>query len=840
MNTTGRLFLRLILVCISSAILNGSPDAAAAVAARPSTNAASEWRVKSRSEHQTEWSTIRYSTNAGTGRVRATTNSYVELATGLNRLDPATGQWVESREFLELTKDGAVARQAGHQAVFAANLNTSGAIELTTIDRKVLRSHVLGLAYTDAASGKSILIAGIKSSVGEIVGNQVIYRDAFDGKFKADVRYTYSKAGFEQDVILRENPPSPADYGMDPSTARLEVWTEFLDAPQPVKTVSDLKVETDLQVRQAMVDPDLTDESLDFGAMRIGIGNAFPLEGNPDALDRTDVPVGKNWLRLEGRDFLIEKVDYGDVLPDLEKLPASVAALQPAPGIQQAALQAQPRQQLLAGLKPPAHRQARNGAASQPMRMAAMLTPEKGFVLDYSAVSSQSDMVFRGDTTYYVSSSVNLTLSTVPATVIEGGSVVKFAAGGSLNISGAIDCRTDPFRPAYFVAKDDSSVGEAIGTGTPSGYYATYIFKFTDATTSYDLHDLRLRHGNQGIYRSVGSSSTPITLRHSQVQDCNRAFGNYLSPINLRNVLVYRTKIGFYSVAVDVGENVTFHLIRDLVTGPSQPPLQLKNTLLISCTNYVSYVADPTVINQLSDTGIFQSSGLGYHYLAAGSPYRGVGTPNINASLLSDLKQTTTWPPYVLSGTLAANQVLAPVVTRNSTTAPDLGYAYGVMDFMAQNPLIEGSIGTPVTLLVTNGAVIGMDPIAGSYGIQFGAYSDLISFGTPDKLNHFVPLQIVQENGPASVNPSPYFTLLNGAGLGSYPNAFFRFSDLSIIAGTYRHMAYWNGGFIKLAFQDCQVRGGGVSGLYLASDIPNHSVALTNTLFEQVELTYHP
>jgi len=50
------------------------------------------WQAKSRSEHQTEWATVRYTTNAGTGRVRVTTNSYIELGTGLNRRDPATGQ----------------------------------------------------------------------------------------------------------------------------------------------------------------------------------------------------------------------------------------------------------------------------------------------------------------------------------------------------------------------------------------------------------------------------------------------------------------------------------------------------------------------------------------------------------------------------------------------------------------------------------------------------------------------------------------------------------------------------------------------------------------------------
>src|SRR5262245_36371779 len=50
------------------------------------------WQAKARGEHQTEWFSVRYSTNPATGRVRATTNTYVELGTSLNRRD-AFGQW---------------------------------------------------------------------------------------------------------------------------------------------------------------------------------------------------------------------------------------------------------------------------------------------------------------------------------------------------------------------------------------------------------------------------------------------------------------------------------------------------------------------------------------------------------------------------------------------------------------------------------------------------------------------------------------------------------------------------------------------------------------------------
>lgn len=815
--------------------------------------AAPQWQAKNRSAHQTEWSSVRYRTNAGTGKITANTNSYIELASGLNYLDPATQKWVESKEEIEIVQGGAIARQGQHSVSFSANVNTAGGIQTTAADGKILRSHVLGLAYTDAASGQSVLIAGVRDSIGEVAGNQVIYRDAFDGPFKADLRYTYTKAGFEQDVIFREAPPSPEKFGFDPETTRVEVWTEFLQPPQPLKTDAVLKTESDALVRSAMVDPDLTDETLDFGAMRIGAGIAFSLDEGVDAVEQKSIPVGKNWIRLEGRDFLIEKVDFEDALPGLQKLPQAPEA-QPVDGEKQASLPAKPRHQLLTALKAPLHEKDQAQAPSKPMKMALAVPPERGFVLDYSLVSSQPNMVFKGHETYHVTAAANFT----GTTVIEGGTVVKFNNTGTyFTFSGGIICRTEPYRPAYFTARDDNSVGQIVpgSTGVPSGYYAAFIFFLSDATTSYDFHNLRLRYASDAIYRSApNSGAATITVRHSQVQDCYRAFANSYSPLTLRNVLVYRTRIGYYSTAVNFGENVTFHNIGQLVTGPSQPPLQLKNTLLISCTNNstagVAYVADPTVIKPTtsSDAGIFQTSGLGRHYLAT-STYRGIGTPNINATLLSDLKQTTTWPPEILTGTLTANRVLAPntAVPRNSTTTPpDLGYSYSVMDYVSQNLVVQGNVNQTVTLMIINGAVVGMDPTVGPAnvgrnGIQFGTYSELISVGAPDKLNRLLPIQTVQENGPGSATWPGSFNTLHGASSGSYPSARLRFTDLTLFAGTaYHHIANWNGGFVKLAIQDSQIRGGTLNGLYFGSDILNHSIALTNTLFENVEITHHP
>src|SRR5262245_12719162 len=116
---------------------------------------------------------------------------------------------------------------------FRGQPQNRGAIDLLTPDGKRFRSHIIGLAYMDAASGRSTMFAEIKDCNGAVLPpNQVWYQDAFEGDCVADVRMTYTKSGFEQDVILRDAPPSPAAYGLDPATTRLEVWTEFIEAPE--------------------------------------------------------------------------------------------------------------------------------------------------------------------------------------------------------------------------------------------------------------------------------------------------------------------------------------------------------------------------------------------------------------------------------------------------------------------------------------------------------------------------------------------------------------------------------------------------------------------------------
>ncbi len=161
----------------------------------------------------------------------------------------------------------------------------------------------MGLSFRDLASDKNVLIAEVTNCVGELVAsNEVVYVNAFD-TVKAAIRYKYTKADFSQDIIICQNPGTPADYGLNPDTTVLEMYSEFFSPPTPT-----VHPESD------------NDQTLNFGQTQMGRGSAYLLGQNLD-----EIPVAKEWVQIQDRHFLIEAVPYQQVKPLLENLQASVS-----------------------------------------------------------------------------------------------------------------------------------------------------------------------------------------------------------------------------------------------------------------------------------------------------------------------------------------------------------------------------------------------------------------------------------------------------------------------------------------------------------------------------------
>ncbi|HEY3762533.1 MAG TPA: hypothetical protein VGN23_12370, partial [Verrucomicrobiae bacterium] len=140
-----------------------------------------------------------------------------------------------------------------------------------------------------------MMIAQLTNSAGELVNsNQAVYPAAFAG-LDADLTYTYRKGGFEQDVVLHEQPPSPESFGLNPTNTRLQVLTEFFNPPNP-------KIKTHPLSRKSKIN----DITLRFGKSIMGNGKAFSFGTQTNTSPTSTTIVTKNWLKLQGRTFLIE------------------------------------------------------------------------------------------------------------------------------------------------------------------------------------------------------------------------------------------------------------------------------------------------------------------------------------------------------------------------------------------------------------------------------------------------------------------------------------------------------------------------------------------------------
>jgi hypothetical protein len=299
------------------------------------------------------------------GRTLYRTNSYTSLGTGMHAWDGKA--WVPADARLEPAPGGAIGHWTAHKVAFAANLNVPGAIQIQTPDGKSFKCTVLGLAFTDYDRGHSELFASVKDCTGVIMGDSVWYAQAFEG-ISASVRWLQSKAGCEQDVVLEGDLPSPADYGCAPDTTRVELWTEF---------------------------------------MRMDLGQAFLIEpAAPDGRGEALAPCGKSWIRLENRQFLVEKIDYLLLHEQLRRLPQGAGIRPKANG---ARLMADAR------VKGPIVRPFPRAPALPgpellpPMQVAAVKPTRRGVIVDFSLLSSGGAFVLEGSKTYFVSTNVSFT-----------------------------------------------------------------------------------------------------------------------------------------------------------------------------------------------------------------------------------------------------------------------------------------------------------------------------------------------------------------------------------------------------------------------------------------------
>ncbi len=719
--------------------------------------------IVERGPHHRRWQTVELVPGSD-GQSLPVTHDYVELRTGLHYR--SGNQWLESAARIEPAPHGARAL-CGHQKIeFERALNhPRGAVSLATAEGLRWRSRLLGLAYYDAASGRDAILATVQHSAGEILPpNQIIYRHAFDC-LEADVLYTYDIAGLEQDVILRERPPPPESFGLVSAATRLEVITEFIGAPEPVKRVRPLRTLDDPNLRTVMADPDWLDEELDFGTVSLAPGRAFSIADRPTAPDPPSILVGRKWDKIDNRSILFESVDYEDVRSELDRLDATKAGRR-SPGRHASAGSPARRQWLARTLEsspsssgrrqdrlevalaprslPQPSAAAGASATIQIARADSRSIAAPGFVLDYVTLSTATNFTFRSDTTYYVSGLVALS----GCTVFEGGSVIKFAPVTSLPrilIRGPLLCQTSPYRPVVMTARDDNSVGDVIAgsTGLPQGEYAYQALGFMDPISPCRLEHFSVAHAAYGV---LITSTQTTTIRHSQLLHCRYpVFAARSGPVRLQNVLIQSVRANGFALASAgaqsfAGEHVTVHDAPALYAGAL---VALTNSLIAGVPSIASFAAAHSAIYPSAE-GVLASGAGGCAYLAPASPARNCGTPSIDPALRSELARRTTDPPLALSGEIRSSTRLHPAAQRDSDDL-DIGYHYPALDYYTAGLRLAAA-----TLEIAPGVALGC-PATASVRLESG--SRVICRGSPLTRNHIVSMALFED--PLHPVPSP-------------------------------------------------------------------------------------
>ena len=734
------------------------------------------------------------------GKVLKRDRGYKELATGLHYLKD--GQWAETREEIELFQDGAIARQGPYSVIFAPNAATAGAIDLSAPDGQRFRSHVLGIGLYDSATANSILVAETKDSIGQLhAPRDIIYPDAFDG-VSADLRYSYRKHGFIQDVVLYQKIILPA--GFNEATTLLEIWTEFISPPIPERIIT--------------VKAGLSDETLIFGSMRIGAGKAFTLAGNGGR--ERFISVTKRWMVIEGRSFLVESVPVAIANAELDRLGAQQAAVGRP-------LRAVPNTAFAANLRPfPKPPGVRRPDDTRQIQMATVRAPERGFVADYdlSLSGTHGSLILQGDYTYHITGNI-----TVTNLVIEGGTVVKFDSGVSIQVAagGSVDCQAYPYLPAVFTSKNDNSAGGPISgsTGSPSpGFFGFPYLYFVEAS---QLANVRFSYGNPAIYYDIGSGNH--SLRHGQFVHC--PVGIWIddtATIKLGNVLMYDLTTAIYGNSWGgTAEHLTVSKCTILASNEGAvATLTLTNCLLVNVTNAGNATLTTNMTVYASGTGVHQTVGAGGAYLATNSPYRDIGTTNITAALLNDLRKGTTYPPIVIEspGVYTNDLYLAPQAQRDKDVL-DLGYHYWPLDFV-----VTGLNLTNATLTASNGVVIGTRKSSSDFAISISQAASFLSEGLPDRPNRIAEYYTVQEQATTNWSvANSEFRLMTGSMGSGAPYISARFTHWSTLAGAGEHFYTMAGDTGTHHFRDSEFHNGDILSV-------GPTLTFTNSLFNRSAL----
>lgn len=762
--------------------------------------------------------------------------SYVQLETGLNFWDGT--EWKPSIAEFGIDGSWAVATNGQHKVALYSNANAEGAVVVNLPDGQRLRSHVIGLGYRDISSGVSGLIAEPLDSQALVFdGGVVLYTNSFNG-IAADLRYTYTKAGFEQDLILRGPLPPPEEFGLNPASTRLEVWTEFSEAPEPGIPGDSLSKSGVRRVGEAKAD-----SGLEFGTMSIVPGRTFR-EDEPDTALSL---VSKEWIRAEdGRRFLVEGVPVQTVLSEVPKSGSGGASLWK---------RSEGRLNTLNFPKRKDTQQAALPVRRASREVAQLDSNRSGVVVDYLLLSTgQTNFVFKAASTYHVTGAIDLRGTN---TTFGAGVVIKFAKTNSptLRVHTPVTWEAMPYRPVVLTGFDDISVGEILQTGLitnnpVTGTYATTALEFNVTNHSLTLQNLHVRHAGTAVRINGGTNHQ---IWHAQFVNSLVGIRSESSTFALRNALFHNVTTNFFgSASTGALEHLsvntaTWFNCSNLLT------LTLKNSILGGVTSAGTYTGTSNYVTA-TPSSVFQQGGAGANYLiqTATATVIDKGTTSVDALLLDALKIRTTQRPATNNNGYSANVTLSSVVARDSNT-PDLGYHYDPIDYMSRDIYV-----TNATLVITNRTVLARygfqdvsDPLRNTMlGITLFEDANICIEGSPNEPARFTHVSSVQE---LSTIPGPAIAIdgYDGRDTGLFFNLYqagavgIRHASFDAVSGKTQWLPLWQftyaGGerrFRTLTVRDCSFFGDSIDGQFNNDSAILPKIRFINNSYEGTSFDY--
>jgi hypothetical protein len=713
---------------------------------------ASPWTAVQRRAHETVWHSVQVISNSATREVHFQTNAFIELGGGLNVLG-AEGQYVASDLSFELTITGAEAKRSAHRMSLPININ-AGTMLAEFPDGTKLEGVPLAFGFYDPMDGRTVVLGTLTDSIGWLVeSNVVVYSNCFSGGIRASIRFRNNLGGPSQDLLIHDQLPDPQEAFGFSSRSRLEMFTELLgETPVPQQESRVIRRELSPELRTASFEPDFLDAVLNFGGVRMAEGRAFATGTGAAA---RAVEVGKLYYTIpaDNRRILIEAVEFESVRPMLTNLPPAQTD-----GIKSAAIHSGrdfPVQHLASG--------ATSGQAIQVAALGQGASSTRAFVLDYETISgSLNNQVFAGNSNYLISAAATATLT--GTTIVEGGAVIKYDAGAVLDVTGPITFRTSRWQPAVFTCRNDDTVGEvtSVGAVTQMG-----TLKLNSSLISETIKHVQFRYATEAVRVLAGTPE----FRHLQFVSCTKAFTfDQTAPVYIGNVLFHNVTTVFDNDTSLTGEHLTLnscglgvgtgsYLFRNSVfaTVGSVPTASGSYNAFLATT---SFGTSPVSLSSPA----FQTIGAGAHYLAPSSVARNAGAAAINAALLTEMTDRTTYPPqHRNGGTYSTDWIISPSVSRDNDGALDCGYHYEPLDALATKITMNSS----ATLLVTNGAALGIELNAGT-GITLADTANFLSQASPTNQNFVGRAHLVQEQ-PSTLTAGWYPLVSSSSASSSIP-----------------------------------------------------------------------